>query len=113
MTIRDRLNHRIYPVSMIGLASAFAFGWSVTAMRLEPTWGIVALISLLGIISCHLFVRFGARCPRCAKAIGYLVYLPYGGYFKLSKYLRFCPFCGSNLEAEAETEQPHTAEASR
>lgn len=112
MTIRDRLNRRIYPVSMIAMASAFVFGWSVTAMRSAPAWEIGALISLLALIACHLFVRFGVRCPRCTKAIGYLVYLAYGGYSKLSKHLRFCPFCGTSLEAEAETEQPHTAEAS-
>lgn len=115
MTIRNRLNHRIYPVSMISLACAFAFGGSLTATTLEPRWGIVALLSLLGLMACRLFVRFGVRCPRCTKAIGSLVYLPDGGYSRLSKYLRFCPFCGTNLEAETETEPPHSrpAEATR
>ena len=77
-------------------------------MTFKPAWGIVALISLFGLIACRLFLRFGVHCPRCTKGIGYLVYLAYGGYFKLSRHLRFCPFCGTNLEAEAETEQTHT-----
>lgn len=114
MTIRDRLNRRIYPASMIALAFSFALGWSVMAMRVKPMWGFVVLISLLGLIGCNLYVRFGTRCPRCTNSIGYLIYLPKGGYSKLSKYLRFCPFCGTSLEAESDqTEQPYTAGATQ
>jgi len=59
-------------------------------------------ISYVG-ASAALFLGYGVRCPQCRNPIGYLMYLPGGGWFGFSKKLNFCPFCGLDLNGELKS----------
>jgi hypothetical protein len=100
MTIRERLNRRIVPTYVVMLACFVLFvagGLGATAFPLLI--GLV-FVSFAGFGACTLFLHFGVRCPKCHERIAGLVFLPRGGYFRLSKAVRFCPFCGVSMDSE-------------
>jgi hypothetical protein len=45
----------------------------------------------------HAF--YGIKCPKCKERWGFLAMYG-GGFFSVSKKIRFCPFCGHDLDAE-------------
>lgn len=58
---------------------------------------------LVGFVVCILFLQYGIRCQRCHNPVAQLIHLRGGGYFRLSKKIRFCPFCGLDFDMDIET----------
>ncbi len=100
MNIRDHLNRRLVPafVAMLGCFGLFALGGAVAPR--ESSLGFLVLPGFVGFGACILFIYYGVRCPSCRNPLGQLTYLPKGGYFRLSRKVCFCPFCGISLDCE-------------
>ena len=97
MTNRDYLNSRIIPIFALMLVCFVAFGAAGFAAASMP-W--IPLVPFVGFAGCIIYLQYGVRCPSCRRPIAMLAFMPNGGYFRLSKQVKFCPFCGLDLEAE-------------
>jgi len=45
-----------------------------------------------------IYASFGIKCPKCKQGWGYMAL--YGGFFSIPKRVKFCPFCGYDIDAE-------------
>ena len=45
-----------------------------------------------------LYVFWGIRCPQCARRLTPIT--SYGGPFSVSKKIKYCPFCGIDIDSE-------------
>ena len=102
MTIRNYLNRRMVSTFgvMLGCFALFAGGGLLSTIH--PWFTFAVFLGFGGFAVCILFLNFSVRCPKCRHRISGLAFLPAGGYFRLSKALRFCPFCGVGLDAEVD-----------
>jgi hypothetical protein len=102
MTIRDRLNRRIiltYVVlylSVIGIF--FGVGFSASCDPSGPP--VFAIPFFLILLAAVLYLQFGIRCPSCRNPVAHLTTMPRGGWIRLGKRIRFCPFCGVSFDSE-------------
>jgi hypothetical protein len=99
MTIRERFNRRrrrLITIAVLGAAGSwvgFAFA------KQEPMIGILAFLSFLaGFIAIVYGYQFAFRCPACGAGLGNIV-------MQNPSPLRFCPYCGLDIDAE-EVEKP-------
>ena len=102
MTIRDQLNQRIVPTYKVML---FCFVVFIASGLIVPAGAwllLLASVSFIGLSACLVFLHVGIRCPRCRHRIAALIYLPDGGYFRLSKAIQYCPFCGVSMDTDME-----------
>jgi len=100
MNIRDHLNRRIIPVFAGMLACFVLFGAGGAIASGNPSLILVPFIGFVGFGAGVLFLYYGVRCPQCRNLIGQMMFLPKGGYFRLSRNIHFCPFCGISLDYE-------------
>lgn len=63
-----------------------------------------ALVCVAGV----LYMLFGIRCPQCRGRLWYAVAHAPNSIFRLSETIRFCPFCGVDLDSELPEEQGPT-----
>jgi len=61
------------------------------------------LIPFAAVVVSTAYLMFGIRCPRCRDRITPVV-VHGTNPFRVSPRLRFCPFCGVNLDAESEAD---------
>jgi len=61
----------------------------------------IVFVAFLGFMGCVLFMLFGLRCPNCKNNLGYTIQYP-SAFWKVSDKLKFCPFCGVELDKEIE-----------
>lgn len=61
----------------------------------------IVMLSFVGFMLCILgsfFVLYGIRCPGCGGRIGYVLNAQ-GHFFGVSKKLRYCPYCGADMDS--------------
>jgi hypothetical protein len=63
---------------------------------------LLLIVPFIGFAACILYLYFGIRCPSCKNPVAYLTYMNRGGYFHLSKNIRFCPFCGIEMDSDID-----------
>jgi len=98
MNIRDHLNRRIIPV-FVGMLPCFVlFGAGGAIASEKHSLIFLPFIGFAGFVVGILFLYYGVRCPQCRNPLGHLTMLPKGGYFRLSRNVCFCPFCGISLD---------------
>jgi hypothetical protein len=100
MNIRDHLNRRITPVHVVMLGCFILFGASGFIVTEDKTLFFLPILAFVGFGGAILYLFYGIRCPQCRNSLGQMTYLPKGGYFRLSKDLGYCPFCGISLDTE-------------
>lgn len=99
MKVREQLNKRIIP--MFGLM-LLCFVLVAVALMVAPTQ-LLLLLPVAGFVVCVFFLQYGIRCPKCNNPVAQLIYLHGGGYFRLSKKIRFCRFCGLDFDTDIES----------
>jgi len=77
------------------LFGLFSFTASAT-----QSLALLPFIPFFGFAGCILYLYYGIRCPRCRNPVAYLTYMNRGGYFRLSKNIKFCPFCGIEMDKD-------------
>jgi hypothetical protein len=100
MTIRLLTNARKKKVFLVLYSCVSVFIISVLLSNIHPTLIILGILGFAGafITLIHTYYK-GIRCPKCENAWGFLA-MQTGGPFSLSKKLKFCPFCGVNLDLD-------------
>ncbi len=101
MTIRQHFNTRKKRVlvALIGCA-VLAMVSAVVSVRFELVFLLTLGSVVAAIVTLYLAVIFGFRCPRCRGQWGYLAMYA-GPVFSIRKDLRFCPYCGADLDGES------------
>ncbi len=109
MTIRDKIQ-----VARRKAGIAAMIGWLVCLLGMPLTlFGsqVFLLVSIPGVLVCAagvLYILFGIRCPQCRGPLGYAISYPPKGFFSISERIRFCQFCGVELDSELPEEQDPT-----
>lgn len=70
------------------------FGYKSTTLPLFPFIGF-AVFSLS-----MFYVFWGIRCPRCRRRLTPI--MSYGSPLSISKKIKYCPFCGVDIDSELE-----------
>jgi hypothetical protein len=99
MTIRSLTNVRKKKVFLILYSFMAVFIIGVLLGYIHPTLIILCILGFAGVFVTLIYTYYkGIRCPKCDNAWGFLA-MQTGGPFSLSKKLKFCPFCGVNLDS--------------
>jgi DNA-directed RNA polymerase subunit RPC12/RpoP len=65
---------------------------------------IIVIPALIVFMASVIYLTFGIRCPRCKGMMGHVI--SYGsGPFSISKKVNYCPYCGQDINKEAEKDQ--------
>ena len=100
MTIRSLTNARKKKVSLVLYSCMSVFIIGVLLGNVHPALIILGILGFAGAFITLIYTYYnGIRCPKCENAWGLLA-MQTGGPFSLSKKLRFCPFCGANLDSD-------------
>ena len=102
MTIRSRLAaQRRKPL----LACLIGFLLCVPAAMEDTRAGWLWYLSIAGFLvrgGGILYLLLGIRCPRCRNRLGYAISYPCGRWYGISEKIRFCCFCGVELDSELD-----------
>ena len=98
MSIRHRFNRRKkrVVVALFGCA-VLAMVSAVVSVRYELVFLVTLASVVAAIFIMVLGVTLGFRCPRCWGQWGFLAMYS-GPVFSIRKDLRFCPYCGADLD---------------
>lgn len=106
MTVREYFNRRkrrvvgaLLACALVAMVSAF------TSVRYEDVFILTLACVLAAIATMSAAVLFGFRCPRCRGQWGYLAIYA-GGLFAIRRDLRFCPYCGAEIDEQASPHSP-------
>jgi hypothetical protein len=100
MTIRSQISRRKRKLLIITYSGiAFFILGMILSDRLElsPFWPFIGFAVFL--VSIMLYGFWGMRCPRCKGNLGYVA-MYYGPPFSVSKKIKYCPFCGIDIDTE-------------
>jgi hypothetical protein len=96
-TVREALGRKMRRGTAIALVG---FTLCLVQAIFVPTQNppFLVFVGMAALFSAVMYLHFGIRCFQCRNRIGYIV--AYGGSpFWISKRLRFCPYCGLELDA--------------
>lgn len=66
----------------------------------DESYLVLGLAGFFAFAAGILVVLFGLRCPRCGGILGYAFSWPPGTLLRISPRIRFCQYCGVDLDAE-------------
>jgi hypothetical protein len=100
MTHRESFNRRKRRFVMLFLAvliTGVALGW--IGVQSDTDWLVMAAYLSVPLLFIVLYtaVMFGFRCPACRGQWGWIAMYS-GGPFAIRKQLRWCPYCGVDLD---------------
>ncbi len=103
MKIRSEINKKKrFFVKLVYLGFAVFIFVSLLSIRYgKPMFSFLGLIGLVGLamgIFGAIYPAYGIKCPKCRQGWGYMAL--YGGFFSIPKRVKFCPFCGYDIDAE-------------
>jgi hypothetical protein len=113
-TIRSYLNRkirRVYTLAilfwiLIGLFAIIVSDFKQYSESTSHYSHFLPLIPFIGFFGCAVYLMLAIRCPRCYKPVGSLASLDVLQQSLLgpaiSKRVKFCPFCGVNLDVSLE-----------
>jgi hypothetical protein len=98
-TIRDYIKRRVRWLFAIGILGWLSFPLSA-ALHLRPSRaGVgVPLLGMIVFLGAILALNYLVKCPRCATNLGRTIAMPVGLSFGSGPQVKFCPYCGVNLD---------------
>lgn len=102
MKIREKLNQtrkKIYLRSFLSWVLILA-SMVFSAIQNNDSFPILILIPFALFMVMCFYSIFGIRCPKCKGMLGYALSWPIGKWLNLSEKIKFCQFCGVNLDSE-------------
>jgi len=103
MTIRSRLTAQRRKGWLACLIGWLVFVAGMIGATMVNGWlGLLIVVGFLVFGGSVLYLLFGIRCPRCRNPLGYAIHYPQGRWFGVSEKIRFCCFCGVELDSELE-----------
>ncbi|OGV63210.1 MAG: hypothetical protein A2283_21270 [Lentisphaerae bacterium RIFOXYA12_FULL_48_11] len=101
MRIRDHLAKKRRIVFLTAFVCWLVFGIAGFMGSPSKHTGMppLMLLAFAGFMGCVFFMLFGLRCPNCKNNLGYAIQWP-TSFWGISDKLKFCPFCGVELDKE-------------
>ena len=99
MTLRSLINKKKRKISITLYSGFFVFIAAVLLSHINRTFLILALFAFGVVFITMIYAFYRVPCPRCNNSWGYIAMYS-GGPFSLSKKLKFCPYCGVNLDSD-------------
>ena len=106
MTIRQMIDNKLRKI-MIVILSGIILSLSVILFNVVSDAKISSIIFLIGfgiVIFALFYAYFFIYCPNCNTVIGYVVMykVPFmrASILTMAKAVKYCPFCGVNMDAE-------------
>lgn len=106
MTIRQMIDEKLRKI-MIVILSGIIISISGIAFNAVTDLKIASIIFIVGfaiVVFALFYAYFFMYCPNCNTVIGYVVMykVPFmrTSILTMSKAVKYCPFCGINLDAE-------------
>jgi len=91
------------PFHAIPLGAMVIFIAGMTAgMNTTKVFAIIGMIGFAVAIGCVVVMMFWVRCPSCGGNPGYALSWPATWDLSVSKRIRFCQFCGLDLDKEID-----------
>jgi hypothetical protein len=103
MTIRSRLEAIRRNTMIVSMVAWLLFAGGMAATAVDSRFLVVVILAFFAFMGAVLFSLFGIRCPKCRGALGYALQWP-PKWFGISEKIRFCLFCGVELDAELDAE---------
>jgi ammonia channel protein AmtB len=101
MTIRDEMRRKKRRLLIITWSGIALF---ILGILLSEKLGSTPLIPFVGFavfcVSITLYGYWAMRCPHCKGNLGHFLY--YGPPFSVSNKVKYCPFCGVDIDMELE-----------
>lgn len=98
MTIRSEINKKKRKIAFVIF---FGFAIFILGTAFNISNKEILIIALCGFAIAFfgiLYSYFGIACPKCKKSWGYIAMYP--GPFSISRRMKFCPFCGEDIDKE-------------
>ena len=99
MTIRALINEKKRMISIITYSGFAIFFIGIVFGIQSNTFPIIAMVGFGVAFVTLAYAFFGIRCPKCKGQWGYIAMYA-GNPFAISKKIKFCPYCGVNLDLE-------------
>jgi hypothetical protein len=101
-TIRAKLSRKRRRLYFAMLAAFVVFALGMTAGMKMIAFMFVGVVGFAAAMVCVAAMMFWVRCPACGGNLGYALSVPVTWDFSVSKKIRFCQFCGVDLDKEVE-----------
>jgi hypothetical protein len=99
MTIRSQISRKKRRALTSGYSGMALFFLGIILLH-ESGWPLILMVIGFGVAAVSLLYAFWRiRCPNCKGNIGFVA-MYYGTPFSLSKRIKFCPFCGIDIDIE-------------
>ena len=103
MKIRSEINKKKrFAVKIVYLGFAIFLFISILSIRYgRSMFSFLGLISLVGFavgIYGATYATYRIKCPKCKEGWGYIAM--HGGFFSIPNRIKYCPFCGHDIDAE-------------
>ena len=109
MTIRDKITaaqRKANTVAIIGwLAGVVGV---VLGAYVHGAFGLLFFPGALVCVAGVLYMLFGIRCPQCRGTLGHMSKYQIRAFWGIPKRIRFCPFCGVDLDSELPEDEGAT-----
>jgi hypothetical protein len=100
MNVRSVINKGKRRISLAAYSGAVLF---FVGILLSPITRLMFTLALIGFgltFVTVIYAFFAIPCPRCRSAWGYVAMYS-GGLFSISKKIKFCPYCGVDIDSDA------------
>jgi hypothetical protein len=102
MTARYVLNKKKRWILILLFISFTLFVLGIVITAILPLFTLAALWGFGIFFVTLLYTYFGIRCPKCRRSWGNLA-MSGGTPFSISRQLKSCPYCGLDLDSQAES----------
>jgi hypothetical protein len=99
MNVRSVINKGKRRISVVAYSGVALF---LAGILLSPITRHMFILSLIGLglaFVSVVYAFFAISCPRCKTAWGYVAMYS-GGLFSISRKIRFCPYCGVDIDSD-------------
>ena len=106
--IRDKISRKRRSLMLLMLPGIVCFAGGMILG--EQTAGLFLAVGLAGffcMFAVVLLMLFAIRCPRCGGNLGYAVAWPTTWNYSVSPEIRFCQFCGVDLDTDMKEISPN------
>lgn len=104
MTIRSELRKKKRNALAIGYAGFAFFVVGIIICDKSRSFPFFPFAGFAVFLIATLYVMWGIRCPRCRGNIGYVI-MYFSSPFAISKKIKYCPYCGVDIDTDATVEE--------
>ena len=100
MNVRSVTNKGKRRLSLVAYLGVALFFVGILLSPINRNMFTLALIGFGLTLVAVVYAFFAIPCPRCRTAWGYVAMYS-GGLLSISKKIKFCPYCGVDIDSDA------------